>query len=225
MPINHHVLIRLNPVASREIYLPAAVILELPRGTIQRAIDETDLNTSRNIIYFAILDKICALKDVVNTGRDTPIILEAIWSENEAPVAADRELAELHGVSHKIEMVMKDKSAVEEYFAHPEHKKLIDRFMELSKQHESIFLPGGFAVPFDTSRPSTPRTVKDIVGRTGAAPFSSEGAAREWALLFKGKSRDGDFSRDDDLRATAAIIAPISAPQAAEILAAITPAT
>lgn len=203
MPINHHVLIRFNLSASKEICLGAARKLDLAPELIERATAESNIDIVREVIYSAILDKIISLREIINADYSSPIIFEASWSKNAATVAADRALTETHGVSHKIEMVMQDEAAVEKYFSHPTHLALVSQFTELSAQDESIFLDGGFAIPFDTKRPTTPRTAAEIMIKKRVIPFRNPEEARIWALSFKNQFRDGGFSRDDDLAALA----------------------
>lgn len=210
MPVNHHVLLRFNLKASKEAYLHAAKEINLAEDIIKQAESETDQSQVCKIISSAILDKICRLKEIVNLHEEPDTILEARWSKNRAIIPEDLSLTEMHGVSHKIEMTMKNKDAVEKYFNHSEHIALVDKFKMLEKEADSIFLPGGFAIPFDTQYPLTPRTIREIAINKEEVQFDDVTAAQRWALTFKGQLRVGGFSRNDDLKAAADAIEKIN---------------
>src|SRR5690606_8760522 len=118
-----------NPKASRKTFLDAAKTCGIvSQDTINQAVAEADDNKAREIIYFAILDGICSLKDTINAACKELIIFEANWSKNESAVDADRALTERHGVNYKIEMLMRDTDAVRVYFSHPGHLALVAKF-------------------------------------------------------------------------------------------------
>ncbi len=205
MPVNHHVLLRFNMEASQSELLYAAEILGIKHELTDIALTETELKKARKFIFGKILDKICALKELINGETKSNGIIEAKWSENIATVAEDRALTSKAGVSHKIEMLMQSVADVEIYFNHPAHLQLVSQFVELEKRENSIFLPGGFAIPFDTRTPLTPRTVKDQLER-GDVVFRSPEDAKAWALCFAESIRDGGFLRKADLKKVASQI-------------------
>lgn len=201
MPIKHDVLIRFNRAAPRAACEAAAVKMGLNPEVFSSLAegDEAGLAEARNQLFADILGQICNLKDQINAAMNTIVISEASFSANESIVPEDRRLAELHGVTHKVSMKMDTPDLVSVYFNHPLHNELLEKFKDLEGAEDSIFLPGGFAIPFDTKEELTPRSVKEMVEETGNLPFENAEEAAAWALVFKNTFRGNGVPRLRDL--------------------------
>ena len=199
MPICHDVLIRFNREATKAACVRLAEFISLSVRVIEAAGRAAGDAEARAIIFPAVLDYICAFKEVVNTGVSEPRIYSATWSENKSPIAADKSLTDAHGVTHKIEMEMKDELALESYFNHPLHLELVEKFTAAALWEDKVFNPDGkpFAIPFDTERPLTPRTVRD--NQPGALDDLSEEGMVQWVGRFRGTFRAGGVAREEDL--------------------------
>lgn len=217
MPVNHHVLICFNLAASKRKCLLAAERISLSPEKMTEILDASDDESARKITYSAILNKICTLKELINTP-DSVLIYHATWSENTSTIKADRVLTDSHSVTHKIEMEMRDQEAVEIYFNHPAHLALVDAFKEIAAIPDGIFSSNhrGFAIPFDSERPITPRTATEML-ETGR-DFLAVEHLPFWATQFVGTTRAGDFSRDLDLQKLADTYVSKGKPEGATVI-------